>query len=97
MAIAWTGAVQIEADGQVSWSIYTHKPAEDHGFGSPSRRGRVGHPGPDDGSGVREANLLIALEACAMAMALLSRTLTATYSLLPMSDLRVGEIDDSKL
>lgn len=85
MAILLTVGIYVEADGQVRWSLYTHQPAEAYGFPSVSRSGRVGGPGPDDGSGLREANILVAMEAAAMALATLSRVITSSYSLLPIT------------
>ena len=95
MAIAFLGTVFVEPNGQVRWSLHTGTAAEELGFPSVVRGGCVGDAGPDDGSSVREANLLIALESLATVAAVTARTITATYSLLPLDDLRVGPRSDA--
>jgi hypothetical protein len=87
MSTYFAALVGCDPDGQVHWSLCTGTAAEVNGLASVSRRGLVGGPSPDDGSGVREANVLIALESLGSAIMVLSRTIAWSYSLLPPREL----------
>jgi hypothetical protein len=89
MAIAFDAMVLVAPNGQVSWSFSTGSAAETCGFASTHRSGTVGHGGPDDGSGLREADLLTALESLASAMSRASRAFATSYPLLPISNLQL--------
>jgi hypothetical protein len=94
MAIAFDAAVYVDSDGQVKWSFSTGSAAEACGFPRMHRSGTVGHGGPDDGSGLREADLLTAMESLASAMSRAAHAVSASYSLLPGLQVETGVWDD---
>jgi len=94
MALAFAADVQVDHDGYVRWSFHSHPGAEAAGFPLLSRGGYVGGVSSDDGSGVRQADLLVALESVATVMLTASRTLTATRPLLTAAG---DPIDDGSL
>jgi len=87
MALYFYGAVSVADNGQVSWYLHTGTAAEGAGVASLNRHGDIGGVGPDDGSGVRETNVLVALECLGAAMLTLSRTVAWSYSLLPDAEI----------
>jgi hypothetical protein len=94
MSIAFDAMVTVDKDGKVNWSFSSGSAADACGFPRMYRSGTVGHGGPDDGSGLREADLLTALESLSSAMSRASHALTASYSLLPVSDLHPAVFSD---
>lgn len=92
MPTYFTALVAAHDDGQVYWSLSTGTAAEAVGLASTSRRVDIGVPSPDDGSGVREANVLLGLECLGAAILTTARTVAWSYSLLPPRDELISEL-----
>lgn len=94
MAICFEAMVRVDANGEVRWSFVTGSGAENCGFPRVHRSGSVGSGGSDDGSGLRQADLLAALESVAAVMSRASRSLTASYELLPTYRLQLLDLSE---
>lgn len=88
MALYFYGGVEVTDAGQVKWYLHTGAAAEASGVVSLNRSGSIGDAGADDGSGIRETNILVAMECLGAAMLTLSRTIAWSYSLLPDADIQ---------
>lgn len=93
MALMWYASVDVDEKGQVGWHLLSGTASEALGFARIDSSARVGSGGPDDGSGVREANLLIALECLGSKLLDASRNLAWSYSLLPVHAVQVGRTE----
>ena len=92
--LAFKAEVKVDHDGYIRWDFASYAAAEASGFPIVSRGGWVGGVGPDDGSGVRASDLLVALECVATVMLRASDTLTPTRPMLTA----VGDlIDDGSI